>query len=410
MLGLKIFKTSVTMPWPSFNANNLMGAMFNNFIYDAKTITDFPSTLMSALFKKPMMLRPKNGAALPLAEFRREMAKRGALNTFMNVETISGGVDNALSKVKALKPVQKVTGLPNNIEELVRLNLGKTVYEKTGSLEKAAKAIWEVHGNYSPEFLPKFEKEVMARVFPFWRWMRTSIPFQLENLYNKTSKYAAIAKAQNAVVSQEDRKNMPDYMKNQLLISKTEKDGKVSTRSWQAPFMDLQKLLSAREMASGLSPAIKVPAELTFNKELFTDREIEDKSLPPEMRKTILSKNDPLSMMPFAESVQKKNKITDEWEDRKQVNSKLAYILKNLGPISSLAATSKRASKEMEAQGIDTDAVTKIWGILQGAVLPTRIQNYSKEEQEYYQAQALNAKLQEIINYLLQRNLIERKK
>lgn len=408
---LNTFKYSVTMPWPSFNLNNLMGATFNNWIYSASSMKEFPEA-MAITLGKPAIIKAKNGATTTARELLDEMSKRGALNTFTKVETGSGG---ALKKILESKPVRGYAiSLPNNIEKVVRTQLALDVYKKTGSFDKAAKAIWEVHGNYTPEFLSGFEKNIMSRVFPFWRWMRTSIPYQLENLYKQTGKYAAVAKVENAIMPNEERKNLPSYLQNKIITQNTKgADGKSSIRTADLPIMDLQKLTSARDMASGISPLIKIPTELTFNKQLFTDSEIKNKDLPVPLRTSKVSS--PIETLPIIKNilgvkeVQKENYRTGEMEPRQEINSTVQYLLQNAGPISSLSSVSKRTQRELEKQGIETNLAKKLSSYILGAISPIKVYNVDSEEEKYNKLLDLNSRLQDIINYGIPRGMIERK-
>jgi hypothetical protein len=419
---LRAFKFGVTMPWPTFNLNNLMGAMFNNFIFSSTSMKDLPEAI--AMMKgKPMLITAKNGATITGKEMMEQLAKRGALNTFTKVETglegLSKITDNLLSN-KLVKGYAE--NLPNNIERMVRTNLAIDTFKKTGSIQEAARAVWQVHGNYTPEFLSGFEKNVMARVFPFWRWMRTSIPFQLENLYNQTGKYAALAKTQNAIVSPEQRANLPEYLKNEALFGVLGKGDKQTALAAQLPIQDILQFLPQKQgesvagripkaLLSRIAPMMKVPLEVGFNKELYSGKDIVNEKLPAEMQTATVpsfyNKIPILKQLLGVKEYDKLNKRTGETEKVTEANARANYILNNLGPITSLSAVGKRAARASEAQGPDAN---NILASLIGLLSPVKVYPSDKQEVSYQQAQAQNARLQEIINYLLQRNMIERLK
>ena len=417
--ALKAFKYSVTMPWPSFNFNNLMGAMFNNWIYDAGSFKELPDAIAYAFRKvnPNKIITAENGASMTFKEFADALTKRGAFNTFTKIETSPGilGVGNKLTK-----PIKDIAGkyatkFPNRIEDAVRSQLALRVFKKTGSLDDAARAVWRVHGNYTPEFLGQTEKEVLTRVFPFWRWMRTSVPFQLENLYKQTGKYAAMAKIENTIISPEERNKLPDSVRDKLILAKTAgPNGTTNVQTADLPVMDLAKYATAKGIAGSMSPFIKTPMELTFNKQLFTDQKIEDEEVPKEFRVSRVT--NPLLTLPGIKQlagvrdVQKENKLTGKMEPYQEVNSKLQYILSQLGPITSLSATTKRVQKELEAQGVDTNTAVTIAAAVKGIAFPIKTTNYNPTEEEYWKLNELNNKLQAIINYGIPRGMVKRKK
>jgi hypothetical protein len=409
---LNTFKYSVTMPWPSFNVNNLMGATFNNFIYSSSSMKEFPEALAITM-GKPQVIKAANGASITSKSLLEELSKRGALNTFTNIETGSGGV---AKKILESKPIRGYAiDLPNNIEKVVRTQLALDVYKKTGSVDKAAQAVWEVHGNYTPEFLSGFEKNVMARVFPFWRWMRTSIPFQFEQLYKQTGKYAALGKIENTIVPSEERANMPDYLKNKIVVGKSAgPDGKTNYRTADLPVLDIGKAMSPVDLASGISPAIKIPTELTFNRQLFTGQDIVDKNLPPELQTSKV--NNPLVTLPIIKNILgvkdtvKENRQTGEMVPQQEINSKLQYLLQNAGPLGSLSSMAKRTQRELEKQGVEAPMAQKMAAYILGGISPVKVYNVDTKEAQYNQLLEMNSRLQDIINYGIPRGMIERKK
>ncbi len=58
------------------------------------------------------------------------------------------------------------------------------------SPEDAAKKVREVQFDYTRT--TPFEREVLARVIPFYRWMRNNLPFQIKQFINDPRKYSRL--------------------------------------------------------------------------------------------------------------------------------------------------------------------------------------------------------------------------
>ncbi|RAV22199.1 hypothetical protein [Paenibacillus contaminans] len=162
------------------------------------------------------------------------------------------------------------------IDQTNRFALYKWARDKGMNPEQAAKKVREVQFDYSRT--TPFESEVAARIAPFYRWVRNNIPFQLKQFVNDPRKYANINKlrtnAQEAVGINEE--NVPDWMKESFAIPVTGEDGKGKFLGLGLPIGDLTKVSDPLKMLiDSTSSLVKLPAELSLNRNFFYDKPIE---------------------------------------------------------------------------------------------------------------------------------------
>lgn len=402
---MRMWKTGVTVYWPSFHLTNLMGASFNNFIESPTSLTHIADTF-KVLREQPIEIVAKNGNKITGKELIDQMSKKGALLTFFGGETIPS---SNLGRSILEKATKSLTRAGTGVESIVRTQLAIDVFKRTGSINDAIRAVWKVHGNYAPEAMTTLEREGLRRLIPFWTWMRTNIPFQIENLINKTGRYAALAKTKREFLPSEA--NLPDYIRGQLVFgNKALPTGKRAVSTGQLPIMDLLKLGQPGQLAGSLNPFLRSAIELGLNKQFYTGQEIVNPNLPPEMQTV---KAMPMETWPIirqlmgTKSTMKKNTMTGAFEPTQETNAMRAYVLRNLlGPIGRFSYMVRGAEKAQESLGEEGTGAT-ILANLFSAISPFRTQTYSPEEQAYYSSQAYKAKLQEMINYLLKRNVIQ---
>jgi hypothetical protein len=410
--GMRVWKSGATVYSPgavAFNANNFLGATLMNGIYSISSLLN-PKRVWDVVSGKPMMIAGKGGRKISSQEFMEQLVKRGALMTHTGTETFA----KDMQKIGVKNIVQRLVSVPaslaEGVEKFVRTQLALDVYKKTGSISDAVRAVWKVHGNYAPEAMTKFEREVVKRVFPFYTWLKTSIPFQIENLYKKTGKYAAIAKAERALVGDDVREGMPDWLQDRFIVKKGETEGgKKTATSLDLPIRDLFKLTSMKEMASAVNPFLKVPAELGFNMSTFTGRPIANKELPKEYQTTkvpdwVGSLPDPAKKFLNVKKTTVEDWPTEEKKDQWEADATKWYMLMNLaGPVGRFSYASKRA-EDMAKMGEGSGGIS---GVLEELSSPARKYAYSPEEQAFWDAYTRDKQLQEVINYLLKRGMID---
>jgi hypothetical protein len=406
-----VWKKGVTVINPTFHLNNLMGATFNNFIKDPKSLTPEVLDITQKILRdKTVEITAKNGKTISGKELLDYLNKRGALTNFISPE-------------KAVKPgsvgEKVINRVGSGVENLVRTQLAVSQFKKTGNLTDVVRAVWEVHGNYNLSALSKVETDYVKRAAPFYIWAKTNIPFQIKNILNKTGKYSALARLQNQVVSPEERAKLPEWMRGSALMPiKTNADGSKSVSPLNLPIGDLNDLANPLSKLIGgrLSPAVKAPIEWATNKNLFYDSPIVDKNLPMSMQKA--KAPEAASVLPEFmkkaigyQEIPKVSEATGKETTKKEMNAQLAYLLNTFGgPTTRYANIPKNVNDELLAGGLDKNNITTIMAALKSIMSPVRPRSFDPKDQEFTNQKTKEAELQARINYLIQRGLIPKLK
>ncbi len=283
---LAVWKGSVTGWFPAFHGRNFMGGLFNNWL---------------------------GGVKNPARYIQGDQIARGAAGKF----TTNVGTTYTYDQVRTLARELGVTGQPGYLDVFkeVEKEMGKGTLRKLGETPQAvmevvenrlrlplfvdrlmkgdaprdaAMQVFKFHFDYAPEGITQFEKNVMKRLMPFYRWTRGNIPLQLEQIAKQPGKYAAIGKIGNKAYSaeeDEERQYLPPYIQEAFSFraGKDEKTGEVKYRYGinVLPAEDINRLFrgSARRTLEGLigetAPLIKYPIELATRYDLFRGQPIE---------------------------------------------------------------------------------------------------------------------------------------
>ncbi|KIL35874.1 hypothetical protein SD71_10815 [Cohnella kolymensis] len=272
-----------------YHVRNQAGAMFNNYVGGmnpvdiAKYTQDGFKEVARAIGGKESALFTEyrkqglSSTALSQVEFARygEEPEKAIEKTVKNLsKDTKGQVTQRLNPVNAFKTSQEVG---NFFDQGNRFALYKWAREKLNlSPEKAAEKVREVQFDYTK--LTPFEQNVVARVVPFYRWMRNNIPFQVRQFINDPRKYEYLNKArlnaQQAVGL--DDENIPDYMKESFSMPISGEGGKGKMLGLNLPLGDLTKLSRpGKTLIDSVSPLLKTPAELALNFNTFRGKPIQ---------------------------------------------------------------------------------------------------------------------------------------
>lgn len=271
-----------------YHVRNQAGALFNNYVSGMNPI-DLAKYTEEGFEEVAKSIGGKESEMF--TEFRKQGLGSSTLSQveFSKVgqepeEAIQKTVEN-MSKTKGEKIKQRLNPLNgfqtsqelgNFFDQANRFSLYKYSRDKGMSAEDAAAKVREVQFDYSKT--TPFEKNVLTRVFPFYRWMRNNIPFQIKSFVNDPRKYEYLNKArlnaQEAVGL--DEENVPDYMKQQFSLPLYGKNGKGKTLGLNLPLTDLTKLSSPfKTLVDSATPLVKTPAELATNFNTFRGKAIQ---------------------------------------------------------------------------------------------------------------------------------------
>ncbi len=162
--------------------------------------------------------------------------------------------------------------------------------------------------------LTAVERKVFRRLIPFYSWQRKSIPLIMEGLVTHPAKIMAYPKVMHAVQESQGIDTsisepwptdqlFPDWLSGSVigptlpptnafakLIARSDAEVGYTLINPGTPATDLFKDIfnsPVKGIANQLTPAIKIPAELTFGQELYSGAKIDDyseyadKNLPP---------------------------------------------------------------------------------------------------------------------------------
>lgn len=271
-----------------YHIRNQAGASFNNYVAGMSALDlakytpeGFQEVARSIGGKESDMFTEFRKQGLGSSTLSQvEYAKSGQEPEEAIQKTVENMSKTTSEKVKQrLNPLngfQTSAELGNFFDQANRFALYKWARDKGFTAEGAAQKVRDVQFDYSKS--TPFEKNILTRVFPFYRWMRNNIPFQIKSFVNDPRKYEYLNKArlnaQQAVGLNED--NVPDYMKQSFMMPVSGKNGKGSFLGLNLPLTDLTKLSNpGKALIDSASSIIKTPAELALNYDMFRGKAIQ---------------------------------------------------------------------------------------------------------------------------------------
>lgn len=273
---LGFWKGSVTGWFPAFHSRNLMGGMFNNWIGGVKNPLRYLQGDQIAAGKAGKIIT-ETGTTLTYDQIRNLADKLGVtgqpgmMDVMKEVET---GINK--SKIGLSEIPQKAMGW---VENRIRIPLFVDRIIKGDAPEEAAKQVFKMQFDYAPEALTAFEKNVMKRLMPFYRWTRGNIPLQLEQIIKQPGKYAGLGKFVKSIGGQkqdEETQYLPQYMREGLPIRVGEKNGLPQyLYGLGLPVEDVNRLWRGSGLRTlqgfigELSPILKYPIEAGTGQNLF---------------------------------------------------------------------------------------------------------------------------------------------
>lgn len=268
-----------------YHIRNDVGAKFNSWV-GGMPLTDIVKYTASA--DKDVFNAMARGQETPLyREFREqglgassqaavEFARRGnepedAIQKVVERQSQSRG-KRALEYVKPQNWFDTSQKVGQFVDQTNRFALYKWARDKGLSPEEAAKKVRQSQFDYTNT--TQFERNVMVRLFPFYRWIRNNLPYQLKQFANDPRKYANLNKvrtnAQDAAGIEEEQ--VPDYMKEGFYVPVSEN----KMLGFNLPLGDLGKISDPLKMGTdALSTLIKLPLELSTNYNFFYQKPIE---------------------------------------------------------------------------------------------------------------------------------------
>lgn len=291
--AMRWWKTMATVVSPGFHVRNFLSNIFNSWLGGNKNPANYYDA--AKVFKGTGEVITQAGEKIAGSEVLEEAAKRGVLGRgWFGYGGELGGRKLATELQPTYKKVLKglnimsVEGylarggrkLGATVEDYSRLAHFIDVFKKTGDFDTAAVEAFKYMFDYSE--LTPFWRNVMNRTMPFGTWLRKNTALQFEQLLKQPGKYAAIPKFKKFVESfseqeKPDETYLPEWLKKELAIRLPikDKEGNFIYARLDLPYLGISDVSDWRTLLGSITPAVKVPAELGFGKELFTGKNIE---------------------------------------------------------------------------------------------------------------------------------------
>ena len=298
--ALSFWKKNVTGVFPAFHTRNFMGGSFNNWLAGVEPLDN--ALTWKILQGSDDIIKTKIGTEysgkqiLDLAEKFGVRGQPGMMDVYRQVE----GAIEEITATNLKKVGIKASNAPRWVMEFVEDRLRLPVFinrlKKGYSPAEAAKDVFKFHFDYLPETgLTSFERLYMKRLIPFYTWTRNNVPLQLEMMMKQPGKYAGLEKLRMAIMGKEGKEDMkwlPEWMKEMFITKLPFKDdaGRSLWAQLDLPMEDINKLpissSGIREIASMLTPMLKYPLELYFNRNFYFGGDIWNPDVPTEMQTT----------------------------------------------------------------------------------------------------------------------------
>lgn len=267
-----------------YHTRNVIGNMFNSWVGGMNGASLIKYNTLAA---KEVTNALKGKPSKEFDEFLKQGLKQGQSRAeFADADNMEKLLTREL-KIKSGTPLEKTAerlktpfqtsrGVGDFADQVGRYANYKWARDKGMSPQKAADHVRMTQFDYQD--LTPFEREVMTRVIPFYRWTRNNLPYQAKQFLNDPRKYAALnhLRLEGHDVTGLDEESTPDWLKEQFAIPISGEGGKGKALGFQVPAGDLGKFGDpSREILGLLSPLIKTPMEVALNRNFFFDSPIE---------------------------------------------------------------------------------------------------------------------------------------
>ena len=273
-----------------YHLRNDIGAKFNNWIggmsladlvkYSAQADREVFNAIIRGRESKLYREYREQGlgsSALSQVEFARagEDVEKAVQRTIeKRSKDVKGQVKQRLNPLNAFETSREFADF---IDQTNRFALYKWARDKGMTPEQAAQKVREVQFDYTK--LTPFEREILTRMIPFYRWMRNNLPFQIRQFIQDPRKYANINKLRLNLqdVMGIDEENVPDWMKEQFALPVRGEGGSGQFLALNLPLSDITRATSPlKTLVDATTPFAKLPAEVALNRNFFYNRPIQE--------------------------------------------------------------------------------------------------------------------------------------
>ena len=319
------WKKGATIYSPGFHARNFMGAWYNNTLGGVNDQHYFATHKVMDVItngKKSKHFGDTYGKGMMIDGETYDKVTYGDLANLMQTRGITGGNSLAVADLRSFLGKRVSSGITGKRVLTSKMSIGKIgrhqsktfgdvtyaedfmrrwerwgisksnttenffrgaaflrgLEEAAGDTAGARMFTMMRHGDY--EELTDFENGIRDLI-PFYKWMRTNLPFQIRRMTENPAMQMATLDVQNALIPPEERKEFTSYMRDALTIPMPKALAKAmgskdagGILTAQLPLHDLY--LSSGEFASSFLPVVKQVVESgVLKKSLFTGAPLE---------------------------------------------------------------------------------------------------------------------------------------
>lgn len=300
---MSLFRTYVTIPFPGFHLRNLLGVEINNTLGGVGPKQRLAAAMITAKHVSDDAAIP--GYNFTKGEIKKMLGEQGILGSpYMQVlgdytgELPTNKLARAvMDKLQHNLVTRKGSDTLSAIETYGRSAAFLKGLDLTGTPTGARAFTMVRHGDYSE--LTAAERQ-LKRVIPFYKWMRTNIPFQLQNLIEAPGRTATIEKFFTNVIQDpeqreqfEQDKLVPGFIQDRagLLMRPGVgeflggKPGQDVFGVFGSPIQDLAAFGQRGDTTARLSPIIETAMEILTDRKLNgTQRDLGRVEVPRTMK------------------------------------------------------------------------------------------------------------------------------
>jgi len=294
----KGFATAVN---PGFHGRNFYSDFFMQQIADINSLKWIPPAGNTVIFNK---IPVGKAGKYTIAQAWDEFMKHGGLGRgFIGGEFLPGEIRRLETMTSKYMGGRGILPSPRAIGQEVGMKRENTMrfatflgsLDKGMSLDDAYLNVLKYHFDYTE--LTNFERKVMKRVVPFYTWLRKNIPLQFISMAEQPGKYTMLKHMKDAFETQSppltktQREFLPQWVEELWGIQVPPSVAKVALAatnpirqlfgikdiSPNSPyffnpnlaFQDINRAFDHWDLLSSVTPLLKTPAELIFNRSFF---------------------------------------------------------------------------------------------------------------------------------------------
>lgn len=286
------WKLSTLFIFPAYHSRNLVGNIWNNTLAGVEAAAYKDALKYQATSLDNISARFKlGGREYTKQELDNILLEHGVVNqfrAFIDPQATAG--KRVIERIPVVRlPVKAGLATAEFLENNARIAHFMDKLNKGLTPMDAAISTKRYLFDYTD--LSLFEQKFMRRVFPFYAWTRKNIPLQIRGLVDSPNQYASLGDITNAMERanpistpkpEEDRLVYDWIKENSGVRARVNTDGDPEyflLGGW-IPAADLNDISGPKSIfrlgLDNLTPALKLPAEMIFNKDLFLGRDIEN--------------------------------------------------------------------------------------------------------------------------------------